>query len=199
MSQSEASSPQPAPRILPWIALLVIAAAAYMLYSRGNPRGGPRPGAIGRPANLNWQVADLQGNGVPLDRYKGRAVFLNIWATWCPPCVGELPLIARLAATPALQDAAFLCVSVDEEPETVQDFLARRDAKLPMTFLHAARGLPADYQTDGIPATFILSPDGTIAFEQVGMLDDGQIPELANLIQNLIRSAPKANAEAPAE
>ena len=78
-------------------------------------------------------------------RFKGKTVFLNIWATWCGPCVGEMPSIARLAENPRLKgkNIEFVCVSTDDSTDKVVRFL--RGKNWPMTVLHpaiAAAGLP---------------------------------------------------------
>src|SRR4051812_10526837 len=57
---------------------------------------------LSRPADYSWTLLDLEGRPVEFSRYRGKTVFLNIWATWCPPCVAELPAIARLAGSPGL-------------------------------------------------------------------------------------------------
>ena len=127
---------------------------------------------IDQPAAYNWTLEDLDEQQVSFSRFQGKAVFLNVWATWCPPCVGEMPSIARLAAQDHFKDKniAFVCVSVDDATETVRRFV--RDKNWPMTVLHAHKGaLPPVYQTDGIPATFIISPAGRIVAAEVGSTD----------------------------
>ena len=127
---------------------------------------------IDQPAAYNWTLEDLDEQQVSFSRFQGKAVFLNVWATWCPPCVREMPSIARLAAKDHFKDKniAFVCVSVDDATETVRRFV--RDKNWPMTVLHAHKGaLPPVYQTDGIPATFIISPAGRIVAAEVGSTD----------------------------
>jgi thiol-disulfide isomerase/thioredoxin len=127
----------------------------------------PRLATSAEPKQVDYSltVHDLNEKPVPFERYRGKVVFLNIWATWCPPCVAELPSIARLAADPRLKEVAFLCVATDESAETVRDFL--RDKDWPMTVLHAT-SLPNVFTTDGIPATFLIAPDGRIVAMEVG-------------------------------
>jgi thiol-disulfide isomerase/thioredoxin len=125
--------------------------------------------APGRPAEYNWTLQDLDGRPVKFSEYEGKAVFLNIWATWCPPCVGEMPSIARLAGDPRWQgkNIAFVCAATDHSLETVRQYVS--DKKWPMTILHAD-GLPGAFLTDGIPATFIIAPDGRV----VSMTEGGR-------------------------
>ena len=125
---------------------------------------------IDQPAAYNWTLEDLDEQQVSFSRFQGKAVFLNVWATWCPPCVGEMPSIARLAANNDFKDKniAFVCVSVDDATETVRLFV--RDKNWPMTILHASARPPV-FQTEGIPATFVISPDGRIVAAEVGSSD----------------------------
>ena len=71
---------------------------------------------ISEPADYNWSLMDLDGQAVSFAKFKGKTVFLNIWATWCGPCVGEMPSIAKLARDPRLhnKNIEFLCVSTDD-------------------------------------------------------------------------------------
>src|SRR4051794_36501020 len=143
------------------------------------PPKGPRTAppdlegtALDLPADSDWTLHDLDGRPVSFAQYRGKTVLLNIWATWCPPCVEELPTIARLARSPRLAGVAFVCVSVDDSPETVRRFLRGKD--WPMTFLHAdATSLPAVFTSEGgaIPATFLIAPDGRVAASTVGAAD----------------------------
>ena len=70
----------------------------------------------GEPASYDWTFLDLERPAGDVRPFKGKTVFLNIWATWCGPCVKEMPSIARLAEDPRLKDKgiAFVCVSIDE-------------------------------------------------------------------------------------
>lgn len=167
--------PQPQNRRTWWIVGLGLALAWIVYLRLWGPRGlsgdlpHPRlenssPDARGEYA---WTLMDLEGKRLDFTRYRGRAVFLNVWATWCPPCVAELPAIAHLAANPALKDVAFVCVSIDEDLEAVRRFARTRDLRQPV-FWTPAETLPGVFQTPGIPATFVIAPDGRIVVAQVG-------------------------------
>ncbi len=124
-------------------------------------------GGGGQPADFAWEMVDLQDRPASLEAYRGKTVFLNIWATWCGPCVAEMPSIARLAEEPRLKDRgiAFVCVSVDDTTDLVRSFLKGRSWK--MDFFRSQE-IPRVFQTAGIPATFIIGPDGRIAASEVG-------------------------------
>lgn len=118
-------------------------------------------------APYDWAVLDLKDEPVAFSRFKGKTVFLNIWATWCGPCVQEMPSIARLARNPRLSGKGieFVCLSVNDASDQVRHFLEGRSWS--MTFLRAEK-LPGVFSTDGIPATFVITPDGKIAAARVG-------------------------------
>jgi thiol-disulfide isomerase/thioredoxin len=157
---------------------------------------GPRPRApslkssgMSEPASYDWTLLDLQDQPVSFARFKGKPVFLNIWATWCGPCVKEMPSIASLADDPRLQgkEIAFVCVSIDESTEPVRGFLEGRSWH--MSFFRAEK-VPPVFLTDGIPATFIIAPDGRIAASEVGSAR-WDTPEVVALLEKLSAESPR--------
>ncbi len=146
-----------------------------------------------QPAAYNWTLEDLDEHQVPFSQFQGKAVFLNIWATWCGPCVREMPSIARLAARETFKDKniAFVCVSVDDDTETVRRFV--RDKNWPMTVLHASVRPPV-FQTEGIPATFIISPAGQIVAAEVGSSDWDQ-PDVVAFLEKTAAMPASSAAE----
>ncbi len=145
---------------------------------------------IDQPAPYDWTLEDLDGQPVRFTRFKGKTVFLNIWATWCGPCIAEMPSISRLAADPRLKgkNIEFVCVSVDDSAETVRRFLSGQS--WPMTVLRT-RSFPPAFNTDGIPATFIIAPDGKIVKSQVGS-SEWDTPEVVSLLEKTSADAPSS-------
>ena len=142
-------------------------------------------------ADYSWPVSDLNGKSVNLADFKGQVVFLNIWATWCPPCVGEMPSIDRLAANPALQGKPItvMAISVGEDLATVQSFVEHRGLKS-VKVLTTSAPPPNVFATDGIPATFLIAPDGKIVKSHIGGRDwDG--PEVVSALEELAATAPQ--------
>jgi thiol-disulfide isomerase/thioredoxin len=163
--------------------------AVYLsLFGPRRPRLGD--GAGGEPASYNWTLRDLQDKPTSFEQFKGKPVFLNVWATWCGPCVREMPSIARLAETPSLRDKgiAFVCVSVDDSTEKVRRFVEGRGWQ--MSFFRA-ESTPPVFSTDGIPATFIIAPDGRVVTSEVGAAE-WDSPETIALLEKLAAEAPKA-------
>jgi peroxiredoxin len=121
--------------------------------------------SYGKP-NPAWTVHGLDGSVLRLGDLQGRPVFINLWATWCNPCVEELPAIGRLYASLQEYGVVFLVVS-EENRETVRKFVQQEKLNFPV-YVSATR-LPAELETSGLPATFILDGAGHVVFKHIGM------------------------------
>ena len=119
-----------------------------------------------RPADYTFQLLDSEGRKVNFSNFEDKTVFLNIWATWCPPCIAEMPDINNLYKKVGDQ-VSFVMISVDNQPETALKFVERKGFDFPIYFLQT--GLPAAYQSSSIPTTFIISPSGEIVVEEHGL------------------------------
>jgi thiol-disulfide isomerase/thioredoxin len=134
-------------------------------------------------AEYDWTVQSLEGQDFKMADTKGKVVFLNFWATWCPPCVTEMPSIQRLHEKLKDNGVVFVCVS-NEETSKVSQFVKEKGFTFP---IYTMCGVPpAIFKTRGIPATFILSPEGKIAFSHNGSAkwdDDKSIDFIKGLIK----------------
>ena len=111
----------------------------------------------------------MDGSTFQLSEQEGKAVLLNFWATWCGPCVAELPAFSRL--TDAYADRlALLAVNCGEDEQTVKSFLDKNGYAFPVA-LDTEGEISQLYPTDGIPYTLIISPDGKVSSIQVGAGD----------------------------
>lgn len=116
------------------------------------------------PATFNWELKTIDGKTVVLSDYKGKVIFLNLWATWCGPCLAEFPSIQSLYSD-MNDDVVFLMVS-QEEFETVKAFSSRESYTFP--FMVAAGEMPGVFETNVIPTTYIIDRSGTIVVKHVG-------------------------------
>jgi thiol-disulfide isomerase/thioredoxin len=117
---------------------------------------------VGRPAP-SFAAEDIKGRAIRLDAYRGKYVLVDFWATWCAPCVGELPRL--LEAHRTYHDAGFeiISVSLDESKAAVSDFAKVRN--LPWPQIHNASStadLVEAFAVGSIPATYLVDPEGTI-------------------------------------
>jgi peroxiredoxin len=104
-----------------------------------------------------------------LDDYKGKVVLLNIWATWCPPCLAELPSLERLHEAYGDKGLKLVAVSIDDY--VTEDSIRKFAKGLGITFeiLHdSTHEIERVYQTTGYPETFVIGPEGTIRKKWIG-------------------------------
>ncbi|PQV63987.1 Thiol-disulfide isomerase or thioredoxin [Abditibacterium utsteinense] len=109
--------------------------------------------------------ADLGGKKRDLDQYKGKVVLLDFWATWCGPCVGELPNVLSNYAKYHSKGFEIVAISLDESKKDLTDFVAAR--KMPWPQLFDGKGWKAEnaarYGVKAIPFTLLIGKDGKIA------------------------------------
>ena len=118
-------------------------------------------------ASREFYFADLNGSVSSLNEFEGKAVFLNIWATWCPPCIAEMPSIQALYNdVKENPNVAFVLVSMDEDFEKAKAFMEQREYDLPI--YHYRTKAPGTYQSTVIPTTYVISADGKLAMEKRG-------------------------------
>lgn len=161
--------------------------------------GAPAQVRVGAPAPA-FQAATLDGSARTrtLDDYRGQVVLLNLWATWCGPCVVEMPSIQRLYDR--FRDAGLkvVAVAVDDPgyEQRILDFV--REHELTFEILHEGTGrIEATFQTQGIPATFLIGRDGRIRKLNLGAADWDSPANRAVVAQLLgvpDRAAPAASA-----
>lgn len=125
----------------------------------------PFPAAAAGPSNFTLGLENSDGTPFDASLVRGKTVFLNYWATWCGPCRAEMPAIQRLYDRTRDLGVVFLVVS-DEKPEKIAEYLKKNAFTMPI--YRSTKGRPAAFQTDGIPATFILAADGRVAFSHIG-------------------------------
>lgn len=116
-------------------------------------------------ADYSWSATDLAGKKVQASDWKGKVVILNMWATWCGPCVAEMPSLQNLYNKTKSDGYVFVFVS-NEDQETVNTFTQKKNYSLPIYTI--SENLPSVFSTDAIPKTFVISPTGKIVFEHLG-------------------------------
>ena len=115
----------------------------------------------------SFETFTIDGKRVLLSDLKGKIVFLNFWATWCPPCRREMPSMEKLHNHFKGKDLVILAVSIGEDPVTVEAFL--RDN--PYTFSITCNrdgSLGHKYASRGVPTTYILNREGDIIASRLG-------------------------------
>lgn len=119
-------------------------------------------------ADYGFTLIDRQGRPVPFEEFRGKVVFVNFWATWCPPCVAEMPDIHRLFQRVGQEPGiAFAMIALDDDFGKSLSFVDKKDFTFPVYRLGSA--LPPDFQSNSIPTTFLLGKDGRIVSRKAGM------------------------------
>jgi thiol-disulfide isomerase/thioredoxin len=118
--------------------------------------------------NLNWNLKTLSGTRINLENeYEDKVIFINFWATWCPPCIAEMPSIEKLYQK--FKDRiGFACIS-NESLSTIKEYTTRN--KYSFTMYQSKMDVPKEFNLTIIPATFIISRDRIIAFKHEGPAD----------------------------
>ena len=151
--------------VLAWVIFLATAGQVFKLGTLAPP--DLRKAGDSAPIEFDWTLLDLDGN--PVDFAGSRTADLPepLVRPGCGPCIEEMPTIANLAANPEVKrlGVAFLCVSVDESAAAPFDFA--RGKPWEMTILRAT-SIPPVFQAEGIPATFLIAPDGRIVSSFLG-------------------------------
>jgi thiol-disulfide isomerase/thioredoxin len=112
---------------------------------------------------------DLNGRPANLRQFRGKVVLVNLWASWCPPCLAEMPALQALYQKTDTAKVAFVLISLDANPNKARALLKRRGYTLPVFF--PAAPLPAPFDSPSIPSTVILTPSGQLADRHDGMAD----------------------------
>lgn len=137
------------------------------------PKAGEKDFNAALTQKLNEYSADnLDGSKFTLASTKGKAVVLNVWATWCGPCRYEIPELQKLQAENSAKGLEVIGVSVDDTGarQQVADFV--RDQKMTYRVVHDGEGTIATImQTSVIPATAVLDRKGTVVWYGFGVLD----------------------------
>ncbi len=131
--------------------------------------------------DYDWSVRTLDHAEVPVERYRGRVLVVNVWATWCPPCVAELASFEVLAGRVDPERVALLLVS-PESASVVEAFQRRHELAAPLVV--ESRPLPESLGALVLPTTFVVDPTGRVALRHRGAADWGD-PRVAAFLDSL--------------
>ena len=115
---------------------------------------------IGKPAP-DFQVTDLKGEKLSLEQYRGQVVLLDFWATWCPPCIAEIPNVKKTYETYKDQNFQIIGISLDRSREPLEAYIEKEE----LAWLHYwdnTRKVSPLYKVQAIPSTFLIDGEGII-------------------------------------
>lgn len=123
----------------------------------------PKESPEGTIALADIELTDLNGEKINSSNLQGKTVFINFWATWCRPCIQEMPSIAALQTQLAGKNIEFFFAS-DEEVDKIQKFMV--DRKMSLKFVRIEN--PESLGLEALPTTFIFDANGSLVFSEVG-------------------------------
>jgi len=159
--------------------MLVIAFASILVLGLTmagcSPKSAPTPPSYPTPAQgtrvgnlaLNFQLHNLEGEPVSLGDLRGKPVILNFWATWCRPCVSEMPFIQRVYEEQSAEGLVLLAINIGGTSSQVKEFLQGHNLSLPV-LLDTKQDVAQRYKIQYIPTTFFIDKEGIIQAVKVG-------------------------------
>ncbi|HBZ69082.1 MAG TPA: TlpA family protein disulfide reductase [Deltaproteobacteria bacterium] len=126
----------------------------------------------------DFTLPDLNGRQIRLSDFRGKLVIVDFWATWCPPCEFEIPVLNALYDSHKDRDVVILGVSVDTEgPEAVRSYAEKRQVRYQI--LMGNESLAREFGAPGFPSLIVVGPDGAIRSMHVGLVEE---PELLKVL-----------------
>jgi peroxiredoxin len=147
---------------------------------------------VGQPL-ADFTLPDMQGRAIQLSALRGKVVFINVWATWCPPCVEEMPTMQRLHERLRGRGLEVLAISLDAlGVQVVEPFM--RDYRLTFTTVLDPKGtIERLYRTGGVPESFIVDKQGRLVEKIVGPRDWTH-PHILAMFERLLADPKPATA-----
>lgn len=160
------------------ILLIIVVALGYTIYSSiFNESKVVKSGE----AAPNFHLQTLDGDDLQLSDYKGKGVFLNFWATYCPPCTEEMPYMDNQYEHFKDKGVEILAVNVGEPHLTAQKFVQRYDLSFPI-LMDGREEVYKAYGVKPIPATFLIDKDGEVIERVTKGLTEEEIKQMMERI-----------------
>jgi thiol-disulfide isomerase/thioredoxin len=130
------------------------------------------------------RLDSVKGQPISLDDYRGRVVLINFWATWCPPCVEEIPSLGRLQQKFPTEEFSIVSVDVGDQKKQVEQFLKKVPAEYPVMLDSEGRTVH-DWNLRAFPTTFVIDRQGIIRLAYFGGLQ-WDAPEVVKQLRELV-------------
>lgn len=113
----------------------------------------------------DWTLQNMNGEKIKLSTYENNVLFINLWATWCPPCLAEMSDLQKLYNDYG-DKVSFLLIS-NESNSKIKEFIAKKGYTLPV--YSPLSQYPSDFETNSIPTTYVISKKGELIISQKGV------------------------------
>ena len=127
------------------------------------------------------KLTNLKGESIDMKQYKGKTVFVNFWASWCGPCIAEMPSLKNAKDSLQNEKIEFLFAS-DESKEEIETFSSQHE----YDFKYVRAQSLEELNITGLPTTFIFNPEGKMVFSEMGARQWNS-PESIALIKKIIK------------
>lgn len=151
------------------IAILVVILTAGLVIT-GCTAGSEPTAAVGNVAP-DFQLQNLDGQSITLSGLKGNPVLINFWATWCGPCVSEMPHLQKIHEEWSDRGLVVLAINWGESASEVEQFLQAHNLSLPV-LLDTKKVVAQKYGIRAFPTTFFIDKDGIIQVKVIGAFPD---------------------------
>ena len=165
----------------------------------------PEPGPMQGKVAPQFELSSTTGKIFKLSDYKGKLVFLNVWATWCPPCRDEMPSMERLYQELKGPHFEMLAVSIDEDgAQSVPPFVEELGLSFPVLLdpekkdaeIYREDGIAKNYMITGVPETYLIAGNGVIILHFVGPTEWDR-PEIVDVLKGLIKRIANDSGSSP--
>ncbi len=129
-----------------------------------------------------WRLVDQKGNDFNFEHKKGEVIFINFWATWCPPCVAEMPDLQKLYDN--YDDRVAFMFVANDNSERVTKFLIKKGYNIPVYYSKTKS--PNVLTSKVLPTTYIINREGRIIVSEIGFTDWNS-PKIRTLLEDLIK------------
>lgn len=156
------------------VAMLIPASRTIILTGVNNlkskiipPKSAKKAEIFLSTSDYNWQLVDMQGNIVHLFDFKEKVIFINFWATWCGPCIGEMPELQSFYEKYKNNDKIAFIFASSDDLQTIQAFMRKKQYTFPVYRINMQ--LPPTLDHSSIPTSFVINKFGGIVIRQRGV------------------------------
>ena len=133
-------------------------------------------------STYDWELANRQGEKLNFEQFKGKVVLVNFWATWCPPCIAEMPSYQELYDD--YKEKMVFVFLASDEVKRVETFLKKNKYTLPVYY--SVSSVPSELKSGSLPTTFLIDKNGAIVVDKTGAADwnSGKVRDMIDKLIN---------------